>query len=165
MKKGQIKDKSGDKLEVYFLAGKPELTPVSDPVVKDESIILKETLPAAGKPFELEKFNAFAPNALPYDFPQGWIKKVLGSHKTTPVEVELDDSLDKDVVTSDQLVFLKSYKIKGLNIIAKFVRRVILPEMNFWGVKASGDLADVELCEFEFCGVYFWVRRDMILNK
>lgn len=165
MKKGQIKDKLGDALEVYFLTEKLESTHSNDPVAEDESIILKESLPTAGKPFELEKFDAFTPYGSPYDFPESWIKKVLGGYKDNPVEVEIDDSLDKDIVTSDQLVFLKKYKIKGLNVIAKFVRFVELSEVNYSGINNSGDLTDAKLYEFEFCGVYFWVRRDMILNK
>lgn len=165
MKKSQITDKSGAEFEVYYLGdNKPQENLAVNKTQEGDPIILNEPLPAAGKAFEYPEKSMGL-------FKSPFWEKIFGSppkQYAEPTTVELDDSLEKDTVSEDEeLVFFQSYRIKGLNVVAEYKRKLAPFEapVNYAGTCSSGELDGETLYEFKFCGVYFWVRRDMILKK
>ena len=181
MKKVQIISKDGNKVEVYYLSDHP-----LNKIVASENVVAKEEpFPALGElevlgsspcnvgpvgevgPLGLDATlgKAFEPlyekplKQFPFD-PKQHISNLLFGMKS-PSTVALDDSLESDVVEQEDLKADNLYRIKGLNVIAKFVRQHPLRPQ---GQHPDETRAGGNLFEFNFHGYHFWVGGTMILK-
>lgn len=78
----------------------------------------------------------------------------LGSH--APDMFAIDDSLESDAIGAGDLVKGNLYRIKGLNVVAKFTSSD--------EVKSGMDSRMTVVAKFSFHGHLFWVEPNMILK-
>ncbi len=177
MKKVQITSKDGKKTEVYYLSdhplnkftipegaevqeGKMETHHENDLTPTEQAIASMNKFSAFYTP-HMEGFSGANPEEgyesacgkvfekLPTKLQHSkWAELIFG--KKSPSTIALDDSIKKDKVASEDLVFGNLYKIKGLNVVAKLI--------NPWPQQPKG------IYRFSFHGHEFFVDLNMILK-
>lgn len=137
VKKATITSKCGKKVEVYYFS--------EHPANKITGTASADKIEIEGE--DIKIVNEKMPNKIEAPSPADSLQFFLKKFKNTPHAETflLDDSLKSDVVPTEELTEGELYKIKGLNLIARY---------------EGGALRR----RFNFHGTIFWVEESSILK-